>query len=198
MTVAAFPSRTLRVKGGYPPYPDSSHASFQRRATGIQRDRPGRHPGGSRHGNGAPGRGGAAPGGGRPTARARARPARGRVLRLHRPPARAGRRRARPRGGPYLDRGRRRGGAAAHSGAGRGGGPSEPGVGVEELALLRQAIDLTGVGFVLTDPALPDNPVVYANHSFLTLTGYPRNEVIGRNCRFLQGEDTDRDAVEEL
>jgi PAS domain S-box-containing protein len=69
---------------------------------------------------------------------------------------------------------------------------------VEELALLRQAIDLTGVGFVLTDPAQPDNPIVYANHSFLTLTGYPREEIVGRNCRFLQGPDTDPDAVEEL
>lgn len=49
--------------------------------------------------------------------------------------------------------------------------------------------------FVLTDPRLPDNPVVYASNSFLELTGYQRDQVIGRNCRFLQGPRTDPEAL---
>jgi PAS domain-containing protein len=42
--------------------------------------------------------------------------------------------------------------------------------------------------FVLTDPSLPDNPIVYASNGFCKLTGYKRDQVVGRNCRFLQGE----------
>lgn len=46
---------------------------------------------------------------------------------------------------------------------------------------------------VLTDPARPDNPIVFANAAFLQMTGYDGREVLGRNCRFLQGPGTDRD-----
>jgi PAS domain S-box-containing protein len=49
--------------------------------------------------------------------------------------------------------------------------------------------------FVVTDPNLPDNPIVYASQGFLDLTGYARAQVVGRNCRFLQGPDTDSKAV---
>nr|AML78209.1 putative LOV domain-containing protein [Cannabis sativa] len=49
--------------------------------------------------------------------------------------------------------------------------------------------------FVLTDPHLPDMPIVYASDAFLKLTGYSWHEVIGRNCRFLNGEDTDSSAL---
>ena len=52
--------------------------------------------------------------------------------------------------------------------------------------------------FVLTDPRLPDNPIVYCSDSFCELTGYTRNEVIGRNCRFLQTIGTDPRAVEQV
>ncbi|XP_014521152.1 protein TWIN LOV 1 isoform X1 [Vigna radiata var. radiata] len=45
--------------------------------------------------------------------------------------------------------------------------------------------------FVLTNPHLPDMPIVYASDAFLKLTGYGRSEVLGRNCRFLGGTDTD-------
>jgi PAS domain S-box-containing protein len=68
----------------------------------------------------------------------------------------------------------------------------------DELALLRQALDLTGTGFVLTDPGLDDNPIVYVNESFLEITGFAREEVLGRNCRFLQGEGSEPEAVAEL
>jgi PAS domain S-box-containing protein len=64
-----------------------------------------------------------------------------------------------------------------------------------EFALLRQALDLTGTGFILTDPRLDDDPIVYANRAFLELTGYEAHEVLGRNCRFLQGPRTSPEAV---
>jgi len=67
-----------------------------------------------------------------------------------------------------------------------------------EFTLLRQALDLTGTGFVLTDPRLEDDPIVYANESFLAMTGYPREEVLGRNCRFLQGPASEPERVAEL
>ena len=50
----------------------------------------------------------------------------------------------------------------------------------------------------VSDPRRDDNPLVFANDAFLELTGYARDEVIGRNCRFLQGEGTDPDAVRRL
>ena len=50
--------------------------------------------------------------------------------------------------------------------------------------------------FVLTDPRLPDNPIVYCSDSFCELTGYSRDLVVGRNCRFLQAPETDPAAVQ--
>ncbi len=51
---------------------------------------------------------------------------------------------------------------------------------------------------VVTDPRRPDNPIVFANDSFCRLTGYARSEVVGLNCRFLQGPETDPAAVARL
>ena len=52
--------------------------------------------------------------------------------------------------------------------------------------------------FVLSDPRLPDNPIVFASPGFYELTGYTREQVLGRNCRFLQGNGTDRKAIEVI
>lgn len=52
--------------------------------------------------------------------------------------------------------------------------------------------------FIITDPSLQDNPIVYASDDFLTLTGYEREEVLGRNCRFLQGTETSAQKVEHV
>ncbi|KAK5674818.1 hypothetical protein LTS10_012555 [Elasticomyces elasticus] len=52
--------------------------------------------------------------------------------------------------------------------------------------------------FVLTDPSKADNPIVYASDGFVKVTGYARNEIIPRNCRFLQSRHTDRAAVRRL
>ena len=51
---------------------------------------------------------------------------------------------------------------------------------------------------VITDPRRDDNPIVFANKAFQDLTGYERDEIIGQNCRFLQGPDSDRDAVAKI
>jgi len=50
--------------------------------------------------------------------------------------------------------------------------------------------------FAISDPSLPDNPIVYVSQGFLELTGYSLNQVLGRNCRFLQGPGTDQSAVD--
>src|ERR687893_1031453 len=69
----------------------------------------------------------------------------------------------------------------------------------EELRrLLDRAVAASSNGIVITDPRLPDDPIVYVNPAFEKTTGYPMEEVIGRNCRFLQGEDRDQPAVDEL
>lgn len=60
------------------------------------------------------------------------------------------------------------------------------------------AIRGTRMPIVITDARQSDNPVIFANDAFLALTGYGRGEVIGRNCRFLQGPETDPVTVAEL
>jgi PAS domain S-box-containing protein len=60
------------------------------------------------------------------------------------------------------------------------------------------AVEMTRMPMVVTDPRQADNPIVFINGAFLDLTGYTSDEVLGRNCRFLQGPDTDRSTVEEL
>ncbi len=60
---------------------------------------------------------------------------------------------------------------------------------LESLQLLKAALDSSITGIVITDNSLPDNPIVYCNESFERLTGYGRDEIIGRNCRFLQAKD---------
>ena len=60
------------------------------------------------------------------------------------------------------------------------------------------AIRATRMAMIVTDARQADNPIIFANDAFLALTGYKRDEVIGRNCRFLQGPDTDPAGVETL
>jgi PAS domain S-box-containing protein len=48
-------------------------------------------------------------------------------------------------------------------------------------------------GVTLSDPDLEDSPIVYANKAFERLTGYSQAEIIGHNCRFLQGDDRDQE-----
>ena len=69
----------------------------------------------------------------------------------------------------------------------------------EELTpVLKRALDASSDGIVVTDPKAPDNPIIYANPAFEGLTGYPAEEVLGHNCRFLQGESRGQPEVDEL
>nr|AML79189.1 putative LOV domain-containing protein [Idiospermum australiense] len=69
---------------------------------------------------------------------------------------------------------------------------------------MRRGIDLATTleriekNFVITDPRLPDNPIIFASDSFLELTEYSREEILGRNCRFLQGPETDPATVRKI
>jgi PAS domain S-box-containing protein len=60
------------------------------------------------------------------------------------------------------------------------------------------AVRATRMPMLITDPRQPDNPIVFANAAFSRLTGFHHDEIIGRNCRFLQGPDTDRGDVDRL
>ena len=64
--------------------------------------------------------------------------------------------------------------------------------------LFDQAMAQSRMAVCMTNPHRADNPIVYANEAFLRLTGYGMGEVLGRNCRFLQGPDTDREQVSYL
>ncbi|GJD75365.1 Blue-light-activated histidine kinase 1 [Methylobacterium goesingense] len=60
------------------------------------------------------------------------------------------------------------------------------------------AIRATRMAMIITDPRLPDNPIVFVNDAFCKLSGYDRSEIMGTNCRFLQGPDTDREDVRRI
>ncbi|TPK20339.1 PAS domain-containing protein [Mesorhizobium sp. B2-5-9] len=60
------------------------------------------------------------------------------------------------------------------------------------------AIRATRMSMIITDPRRQDNPIVFANDAFLRLTGYERDEVLGRNCRFLQGPESDKEAIAQI
>ena len=64
--------------------------------------------------------------------------------------------------------------------------------------LLDRAVAASSNGIIITDPKMPDNPIVYVNPAFERISGYAAEEVGGRNCRFLQGEDRDQPALDEL
>ncbi len=64
--------------------------------------------------------------------------------------------------------------------------------------LLRAAVEASPVNLTISDARQPDMPLIFVNDAFCRTTGYPRAAAIGRNCRFLQGADTDPAAVERL
>ncbi len=60
------------------------------------------------------------------------------------------------------------------------------------------AIRATRMPMVISDPNQEDNPIIFANQAFLAMTGYTSEEVIGSNCRFLQGPETDRQTLADI
>ncbi|GCE17312.1 PAS domain S-box protein [Dictyobacter kobayashii] len=68
----------------------------------------------------------------------------------------------------------------------------------ENVRLMHRAIDSARNGIIITDHQQPDDPIIYVNQAFLNLTGYSKDEIIGRNCRFLQGQDREQEARFQL
>jgi diguanylate cyclase (GGDEF)-like protein/PAS domain S-box-containing protein len=68
----------------------------------------------------------------------------------------------------------------------------------ERLQMMERAIESCSNGIAITDATLADNPIIYVNPSFERITGYRRDELIGRNGRFLQGTDRDTAAAKQL
>ncbi|KPC23611.1 Histidine kinase [Pseudomonas syringae pv. cilantro] len=60
------------------------------------------------------------------------------------------------------------------------------------------AVETTRMPMIVTDPNRPDNPIIFSNRAFLEMTGYSSEEIIGTNCRFLQGPETDQSVVQSL
>ncbi|SNR36315.1 PAS domain-containing protein [Halorubrum vacuolatum] len=58
-----------------------------------------------------------------------------------------------------------------------------------------RTMDASPIGISIADATREDEPLIYVNDGFCDLTGYDRKEVLGQNCRFLQGEDTDPETV---
>lgn len=67
-----------------------------------------------------------------------------------------------------------------------------------QLQRRTRAIEEAPIGISISDPDQEDNPLIYVNDAFVDLTGYPREEALGRNCRFLQGENTKQDRVARI
>lgn len=68
----------------------------------------------------------------------------------------------------------------------------------EPLCLDERILGAASCGIILSDAGKPDLPIVYCNSAFEKITGYSRQEVVGRNCRFLQGADTDPQVVKQI
>jgi PAS domain S-box-containing protein len=64
--------------------------------------------------------------------------------------------------------------------------------------VLTQILDSCVNGVTLSDPDLEDSPIVYANKAFEKMCGYSQEEIVGRNCRFLQGTDRDQPELDRL
>jgi len=68
----------------------------------------------------------------------------------------------------------------------------------DQLALKDRALDVAAEGITIDDARLPDRPLIYVNEGFERVTGYSAAAVLGKNCRFLQGPDTDPAVVTEI
>ena len=67
-----------------------------------------------------------------------------------------------------------------------------------ELEWKTKAMDEAPMGIVISDPSQKDNPLIYVNNGFTEITGYSEDEILGRNCRFLQGPLTGEESVQEI
>ncbi len=68
----------------------------------------------------------------------------------------------------------------------------------ETLALLKRSLDALPRGILITDCQQEDDPIIYVNKYFLEMSGYDESEILGKNCRFMQGKETDTESLKKL
>lgn len=68
----------------------------------------------------------------------------------------------------------------------------------EKLHILEKAVNSTDIGITITDAEAEDNPIVYSNDGFTELTGYSQEEILGKNCRFLQNDDRAQEGLSDI
>lgn len=66
----------------------------------------------------------------------------------------------------------------------------------DQLDLIEKATDVAAEGIIITDTREPHNPIIYANDGFVRITGFSKEEILGKNCRFLQGEETNFQSID--
>lgn len=76
--------------------------------------------------------------------------------------------------------------------------PAELAGQIQELAIFGDVVDNAIFGIAIADMRKPDEPLIYVNDAFTTITGYGRELAVGFNCRFLQGPDTDSQELKRL
>ncbi len=69
---------------------------------------------------------------------------------------------------------------------------------IEELELLKRSLDALPRGILITDCQQTDDPIIYVNKYFLEMSGYDESEILGKNCRFMQGKETDTESLKKL
>nr|AML78282.1 putative LOV domain-containing protein [Gloeochaete wittrockiana] len=87
-----------------------------------------------------------------------------------------------------------------HSTLGSAAFPTDPNLKWDDdkAFLLQVAVSTTQEGIVMSDMRLPDQPLVFINKGFEKMTGYGHHEIVGKNCRFLQGPDTSQEAIQDI
>lgn len=68
----------------------------------------------------------------------------------------------------------------------------------EQLDILKNCLNALSRAILITDCQQEDDPIIYANQYFLEMSGYKENEILGKNCRFMQGEQTDAESLKKL
>ncbi|CAN5274198.1 hypothetical protein BH10CYA1_BH10CYA1_58810 [soil metagenome] len=68
----------------------------------------------------------------------------------------------------------------------------------DQLLVMYRAVESSRNGIVITDPNRPDNPIIYCNPAFAEMSGFRIDQILGRNCRFLQRDDREQPEIAEI
>ena len=67
-----------------------------------------------------------------------------------------------------------------------------------ELETLMHCLEAIPYSILITDAQANDDPIIYANQAFLKMSGYTKDEIIGKNCRFMQGNETEHQEIKKI